>query len=60
MDFMVNMFDGGSGISLARLLMVPVVRGLEFKILSISVTSIRSDSLSSDSPYVLRSDKRIA
>ena len=57
---MVNMFDGGSGISLARLLMVPVVRGLEFKILSISVTSIRSDSLSSDSPYVLRSDKRIA
>ena len=57
---MVNMFDGGSGISLTRLLMVPVVRGLEFKILSISVTSIRSDSLSSDSPYVLRSDKRTA
>ena len=60
MDFMVNMFDGGSGISLTRLLMGPVVRGLEFKILSISVTSIRSDSLSSDSPYVLRSDKRTA
>ena len=58
LDLMVNMFDGESGISFVGLLMVSVVRGLEFKIPYASVTNVRKDSLSSDFPCVL-SDKRI-
>ena len=60
LDFMVNMFDGESRISLVGPLMVSVARGLEFKIPSVSVTNVRSDFSSNDFPCVLGSDKRIA
>ena len=53
---MVSMFDGESGISLVGSLIVSVVRGLEFKIPSVSVANVRSDSLSSHLPCVLRND----
>ena len=58
LDFMVNMFDGESGISLAELLMVSVVRGLDFKIASVSVTNVRTDSSSSGLPCFLRIYKK--
>ena len=60
LDFMVNMFDGESEISLVGLLMVSVVRGLEFKIPSVLVNNVSGDSLLSNFPCVLRSEKRIA
>ena len=53
LDFMVNILDGESEISLVGLLIVSVVRALEFNLTSVSVTNVRSDSSSSNFPCIL-------
>ena len=51
-DFMVKKFDGDRGKLLAGSLMLPAVKGREFKIPLVSAISIALDSSSSDLPCV--------
>ena len=52
------MFDGARGKPLVESLMVSTVNGSEFRIPSVSATSVSRDSLSSDFPCVKRRDHR--
>ena len=58
-DFMDRMFDGQMSKSFVALLMVSTVNGREFRIPSVSATSVSRDSLSSDFPCVERRDDSI-
>ena len=51
-DFMVKKFAGDRGELLAGSLMLPAIKGREFKIPSVSAISIALDSSSSDPPCV--------
>ena len=53
------MFDGARGKSLVGLLMVSTVSGCEFRIPSVSATSVSRDSWSSDFPCNERRDDNI-
>ena len=58
-DFMVKRFYGERGKLLVGSLMLPVAKGREFKIPSVSAISVASDSWSSDLPCVCIRDNRI-
>ena len=59
-DFIVRMFDGARGKSLVGSLIVFTVNGHEIRIPSVSASSVRRDSLSSDFPCFERRDDSIA
>ena len=59
-NFIVSMFDGARGKPLVGSLMVTTVNGSEFRIPSVSATSVGRDPLSSDFPCVKRRDDSIA
>ena len=59
-DLIVRMFDGARGKSLVGSLIVFTANGHEFRIPSVSATSVSRDSLLSDFPYVERRNNNIA
>ena len=60
LDFMVKMFEEARGKSLVGSLMLSTVNGHEFRIPSVSATSVSRDSSSSDFPCIERREDSIA